>query len=300
MQTPAGYKIVGEGAEAKAVVTDFWLMALNPSSIDRLTHVIFGCWLAGVFLVLSISAYYYLKRTHLAFARASMKIGLIVAACTLFLQLMSGDDTARGVAMNQPSKFAAMEGVYHTDHSVPMNVIGWVDEKNQTVRGIQIPKLLSFFVHGDTQGTVTGLDQYIPEDRPPVQVVFQTYHLMVAMWMLMTLLVIYAAIAFKRKKLEQSKWTLRFLILSVAFPQIANQTGWMTAEIGRQPWLVYGLLRTPQGVSKVLDAGQVFASICMFAVIYSLLLFLFLFLLDRKIKHGPEVDTDNEVYRNAL
>src|SRR6185437_11356606 len=136
---------------------------------------------------------------------------------------------------------------------VPMNVVGWVDEKTQTVRGIQIPKLLSFFVHGDFHAPVTGLDRYAPEDRPPVQVVFQTYHLMIAMWGAMTLLVIWAAILFKRKKLERSKWILRFLVLSVIFPQIANQTGWMTAEIGRQPWIVYGLLRTPQGVSKVLD-----------------------------------------------
>lgn len=300
MQTPAGYKVVGEGLEARAMVTNFWEMALNPSSIDRLVHVILGCWLAGVFLVLSISAYYYFKKIHLDFARASMRIGLSVAALTLMLQLISADSTARGVAKNQPSKFAAMEGVYKTEGGVSMNIFGWVDEKSQKVVGLKIPYLLSFFMHGDPKEVITGLDQYPPEDRPPVQAVFQSYHMMVAMWGLMALTVIAAAICYKRKMLEDRPWVLRALILSVIFPQIANQTGWMTAEIGRQPWIVYGVLRTPQGISQTINATQVFVSIMMFLVIYTLLLGLFLFLLDRKIKHGPEIDTDNEVYRSGI
>lgn len=297
MQTPAGYKIVGEGVEAKAIVTDFWQMVFNPTSVDRITHVVIGCWITGIFLVVSISAYYYLKKTYLPFARASMKIGLIAAAVTLFLQLLSADATASGVARNQPPKFAAMEGIYKTQGNVPMNVIGWVDEEAQEVKGIKIPRLLSFFVHRNFTGAIEGLDQTPLEDRPPIQIVFQSYHMMIMMWGLMVIGAISGLILFKRKKLEHSKGWLWFLIISVVFPQIANQVGWMTAEIGRQPWIVYGLLRTPQGVSQSINAPQVLGSIIMFIVIYVLLFALFLFLLDRKIKQGPEDEYETETYR---
>ncbi len=145
MQTPAGFKIIGEGTKTKAVVTDFWAMVFNPSSVDRLTHVILGCWLSGIFLLLSVTAYYYLKKQHMDFARATMKIGLCAAAVVLVLQLISADITARGVAFNQPSKLAAMEGIYQTEKATPLTLIGWVDTENQTVKGIQIPGLLSLF-----------------------------------------------------------------------------------------------------------------------------------------------------------
>jgi cytochrome d ubiquinol oxidase subunit I len=299
MQTPAGYKIVGEGTKARAVVTDFWAMVFNPTSVDRVVHVVIGCWITGIFLVISISAYYYLKKTHMPFARASMKIALIAGAAALVLQLISADSTASGVAQNQPAKFAAMEGVYKTQGSAPMNVIGWVDEEAQQVKGFKIPRLLSFFVHRDFTGTINGLDQIPKEDRPPIQIVFQSYHLMIMMWALMVFGVVSSWILWKKKKLEKSKRLLWFLIISVVFPQIANQTGWMTAEIGRQPWIVYGLLRTPQGISQSINGAQVFSSIIMFIVIYILLFALFLFLLDRKIKQGPE-EYEIESYRSQI
>ncbi len=290
MQTPAGFKIVGEGTKAKAVVTDFWAMIFNPSSVDRLIHVILGCWLSGIFLILSITAYYYLKKQHMAFARPTMKIALWAAAVVLILQLISADSTARGVAFNQPSKLAAMEGVYETQKATPMTVIGWVDTANETVKGLKIPALLSFFVHRDFETPVTGFDQIPQDQRPPISIVFQTYHLMIMMWCLMVLMTIAALYAWKKKKLEKAKWVLWGLVISVFFPQIANQTGWMTAEIGRQPWVVWKLLRTAHGVSPSISSHQVMMSIIMFIVIYSLLFFLFLFLLDRKIKHGPKAE----------
>jgi len=294
MQTPAGFKIVGEGAKMKAVVTDFWAMVFNPSSVERLTHVILGCWLSGIFLVLSITAYYFLKKRHMEFARPTMKISLWAAAIVLVLQLFSGDDTAQGVAINQPSKLAAMEGVYQTQKMTPMTVIGWVDTANQTVKGLKIPGLLSFFVYRDFEKPVAGFDQIPLDERPPIAVVFQTYHLMILMWGFMVLVTVAGLYLWKKKKLEKAKWTLWALVISVLFPQIANQTGWMTAEIGRQPWVVWKLLRTTHGVSPSISSHQVMMSILMFIIIYSLLFFLFIFLLDRKIKHGPK--TDEMVY----
>jgi cytochrome d ubiquinol oxidase subunit I len=299
MQTPVGFKIVGEGAKAKAIVTDFWAMVFNPSSVDRLTHVILGCWLSGIFLVLSITAYYYLKKQHLAFARETMKIGLWSAAVVLVLQLISADSTSRGVAFNQPSKLAAMEGIYQTEKATPLTLFGWVDSKSESVKGVQIPGLLSFLVHRNFETPVAGFDQVPADERPPVGVVFQTFHIMIMMWGLMAIVTLVALYLWWKKRLEKTKWVLWALIISVIFPQIANQTGWMTAEIGRQPWVVWKLLRTTQGVSPSITVHQVWMSIIMFIVIYTLLFILFIFLLDRKIKHGP-VDDEELVYRDVL
>lgn len=299
MQTPTGYKIVGEGDSARAIVTNFWEMMLNPTSVDRVIHVILGCWLAGSCLILSVSAYYFLKKKYLPFARVSMKIGLITTLITLVLQLISADSTARGVAKNQPSKFAAMEGVYQTKAATPITVFGWVDEKSEKVVGLQIPGALSLMTTRNLD-PVKGFDQIPKDERPPIQLTFQSYHMMVLMWGLMVASAGLGFFMWKKNKLEKSKWTLRFLLISVLFPQIANQVGWMTAEVGRQPWIVYGVLKTVDGVSKNIQASQVVGSIIMFIVIYCLLFGLFIFLVDRKIKHGPTdaLEGDDMIYQN--
>ncbi len=292
MQTPAGFKIVGSGAKARAVVTDFWGMIFNPSSMDRLIHVVLGCWLAGFFLIISISAYYLIKQKYLDFAQKSMKVAVTFASIVLILQLISADSTARGVANNQPSKFASLEGVYQTKDYTPMNLIGWVDQKTHSVKGIKIPGLLSFLVYRHFQTPVTGLNTIPQNERPPVGIVFQTYHMMIYMWGLMVLGAFAALISFRKNRLENKKWLLRFLVISVGFPQVANMTGWMTAEIGRQPWVVWKILRTTHGVSPNIVAGQVLGSIIMLATIYCFLLAVFLFLLDSKIKQGPLEEFD--------
>lgn len=288
MHTPAGYKIVGEGDRARAVIVNFWQMVFNPSTLDRFCHTIIGCWLTGAFLVLGISAYYLLKKTHTYFAHTSMKIGLLIASVSLILQLISADFTARGVAKNQPEKFAAIEGVYDTKERTPMTVMGYVDSKEQRVHGIQIPALLSLLAYHDANAPVIGLKQFPEKDWPNSPVIFQTYHLMIYMWGLMALFTFLGGLFWMRKSLMRAKWTLRCLLFSVGLPHIANQTGWITAEMGRQPWIVYRLLRTSQGVSASIIPGYVIGSLIMFTVIYSLLFILFLFLLKRKIQHGPE------------
>jgi len=300
MQTPSGYKVMSVSGERRAVVTDFWAMIFNPSSIDRVVHVILGCWLAGLFLVLSIAAYYYLKKTHLSFAKACIKIALVLAFFVLILQLISADSTARGVAHTQPSKFAAMEGLYKTEEGSPLALLGWIDEKEEKFYGIKIPKLLSFMTYWNVHTPVIGLDQIPKDERPPVNIVFQSYHLMIAMWGCMMLVTLFALYFLLRNQLHEAKWTLRALVLSVFFPQIANQVGWMTAEIGRQPWVVYGLLRTSEGVSKYINAAQVRGSIMMFTLIYLLLFSLFIFLLNHKIKEGPEKEEVTSVYKNPF
>lgn len=287
MQTPAGYHIVGEGLSARAEITNFWEMVFNPSSVDRLVHVIIGAWLAGAFLVVSVSAYYMLKKRHLDFAKSSLKIGLIVAAIAVVLQAISGDSSARGVAKNQPSKFAALEGVFKTQKNVPLHIAGYVDMKEEAIHGIEIPGLLSFLAHNDFQAEVAGLDKIPRKDWPNVSAVFHTFHLMIAMWVLMLLAVLAAFYQWWRHDLSQSRWTLRFLVASVLFPQIANQAGWVAAEMGRYPWIVYNLLRISDGLSKSVTAHQILGSIIMFMLVYALLFALFIYLLNDKIKHGP-------------
>ena len=193
-----------------------------------------------------------------------------------------------------------MEGIFKTEKATPLTLFGWVDKETQTVKGLKIPGLLSFLTYRNFETPVKGFDQIPVDERPPIGIVFQTYHLMIAMWGLMALVTIIAFYLWKKNKLAKTKWALWALILSVVFPHIGNQVGWMTAEIGRQPWIVYGLLRTYEGVSPTIVSSQVVMSIIMFIVIYILLFLLFMFLLDRKIKHGPVDEDESTVYSNPL
>jgi cytochrome d ubiquinol oxidase subunit I len=294
MQTPAGFHIVGEGMRARAEITDFWQMVFNPSSMDRLFHTLCGAWQAGAFLVVSVSAFYLLKRKHEEFARRSLRVGLAVGLVASLLQLVSGDRSAVGVAKNQPAKLAAFEGLYETTTNAPLHLFGWVDEKGEVVRGgLHVPGLLSFLAHSDSRQAVTGLREAAPrpEDRPPVNFTFQLFHLMVAIGFGMILLSLLGFLYFWRGSLFEKRWLLWLLVLSVLGPQLANQAGWFAAEVGRQPWIVYGLLRTSQGLSAVVTADAVLAAIILFSAVYLLLFAVFIYLLNDKIQHGPD-DSD--------
>lgn len=290
MQTPAGYHIVGEGLTARAEITDFWAMVLNPSAMDRLFHVLCGCWQAGSFLVVSVSAWYLLQRRHLDFARASLRVGLSVGLVASLLQLVSGHDSAVGVAKNQPAKLAAFEGLYETTPHAPLVLFGWVDEEAEKVYGPAIPGMLSYLVHGRTDAPVTGLREAAPDpaDRPPVNTVFQFYHLMVAIGFALIGLAALGFLYFWRGSLFEKRWLLWLLVFSVLGPQVANQAGWFAAELGRQPWIVYKLLRTSEGLSVVVKAEAVLGSLILFGLVYLLLLAVFLYLLNDKIQHGPD------------
>lgn len=336
MQTPAGYhleKIGVNGApgtplppdyivqaadmgHVRAVVENFWQMVLNPSSLERLSHVILGAWMTGAFLVISISAWYLLKGVHLKFAKASMTIALCFAAVTTVLQSVSADATARGVVVNQPIKLASMEGVYTTQDYTPMTAFGYVDTKNQTVHGLKIPALLSFLCFHDFKKAVPGLltmpsDEFLaarhpglspgelakirPNYWPKVGAVFQTYHIMILVGSaLFGLSFLGFALLWKgwlfRTDIPAIRGLLWIFVFSVLGPQICNQAGWFTAELGRQPWIVYNLLRTSEGLSRAVHADQVVFSIILFCLVYLLLFATFLYLLNDKIQHGPEDD----------
>ena len=162
MQTPAGYQIVVHDGVPRAEVKDFWQVVFNPSTLERLSHTVCGAWCAGAFLVVSVSAWYLLKRKHLEFARASLKVGLTVALLASLLQAVTGHTSAQGVAKNQPVKLAAFEGLYQTTSNAPLTIVGWVDEQNQKVVGLQMPNMLSFLAFNNFHATVTGLDSVSP------------------------------------------------------------------------------------------------------------------------------------------
>jgi len=309
-QTPAGYHIVDvtreiDGAQTvvgqRAEITDFWAVVFNPSSVDRLIHVTLGAYLAASFLVLSVSAFYLLKGRHRDVAISSMKLALALAVFASTAQLISGHSSANVVAEHQPAKLAAFEGLYKTQTGAPGYVFGWVDEENERVVGPGIPGLLSWLVGFDTATEVTGLDQFAPEDRPPVQAVFQFFHLMVAIGTaLIAISWIALGLSLNGALFTAKGWISRgflwLLVFAVLLPQIANQAGWFAAEIGRQPWIVYNELRTSDGLSSpdVVSAEHVLTSLALFGVIYSMLFVLFIYLLDRKIRKGPQAGTVSE------
>ena len=287
-QTPAGFHIVGEGMNARAEITDFWAMVFNPSSVDRLLHVWIAAILAGAFLVLSVNAWYILKNKFLEIAKPSFKIALAVATIFSLLQLVTGHKSAETVAVYQPAKLAAMEGHYDSSSKADMFLIGYVNNQTQKAKGISIPGGLSFLITGDFDGHVKGLNAFSPGERPTqVNTIFQCYHIMVATGTIMIALTLFASWLWLKKKLFDKKWLMIVFAWSVLLPQIANQAGWFTAEIGRQPWIVYGLLKTSDALSKTVTANQIIFSLILFTIVYIFLFALFLFLMNRKIQHGP-------------
>lgn len=294
-QTPAGYRIVGDGMNARAEITDFWAMIFNPSSIDRLWHVWIGAFLAGAFLVLSVNAWYILKKKHLEIAKPAFKIALVVAVCSSLAQLFTGHRSANGISVHQPAKLAAFEGHYDSLAVADMYIFGWVDQKTQKVSGVSIPGGLTFLLYQDFKTPVRGLNSFPEADRPKqVNAVFQFYHIMVSIGMALIALSLFAAWQWRRGKLFEKRWLMWVFVWAVLLPQVANQVGWFSAEMGRQPWVVYGLLRTSDAFSRVVTANQILFSLVLFTVVYTVLLILFLYLMTKKIQHGPDHSAHDE------
>ena len=295
-QTPAGFHVVGEGLNARAEITDFWAMVFNPSSVDRLWHVWNGSFLAGAFLVLSISAFYLLKNKHVALSRKAFKISLVVATVFSVLQAVSGHSSANVVAEHQPAKLAALEGQYEDSDDAGIMILGWVNQEEKKTTGIEIPSLLHYLTHKEVgKDTIRGLNSFPDDERPTaINAIFQFYHIMVGIGFTLIGLSLMAVFFWWRGKLFDQRWLLRIFVFSALLPQIANQFGWFAAEMGRQPWVVYGLLRTSDALSEAVTAEQVLFSLILFFVVYLFLFLLFVYLLNRKIQHGPEPHSEQE------
>ncbi len=321
-QTPAGHEIVQMTRDGqpwfidgqpimRAEIIDFWAMVFNPSSVHRLIHVWLGCFIMGACLVLSISAWYLLRRRHQDFARKSMKGGLFLCLVSCLSIFVSGHFQARNVYQYQPAKLAAFEANFTTGLA-GISLFGIPNEAEERIdMNVEIPGGLSFLVHDSFSKEVIGLDKFKPEDRPPVKIPYFAYHLMIGSGVGLTLLMVLSTYWLWRGTLFEKRWVLWLFVASIVPAIAANEAGWVSAEVGRQPWIVYAPLkvdaagervvdeqgyfvyeeelglRTSDAVSKAVTSEQVETSIIMFGTIYVLLGTLWLFVLNRKIQAGP-------------
>lgn len=298
---------------AKAVITSFWELCTNPSCLDRIFHTVSACWLCGAFLALGICAYYIIKkRTN--FAKPCAKIALAYAAAAAAAMLLTGHSSARSLAVNQPEKLAAFEGHYRSEKNAPLWLTGIVDEQNRKVYGIPLGGWLSYLAFGSSEAKVSGLedlpsDEFLlkmhpnasPEElkkiRPqywaPVSFSFHSFRGMVFLGSAMGALVALGLLLWIRGKLfdANSKLSRIFLyccVPSVALPIAASQIGWAAAEVGRQPWIVWHVLKTSDAVTTAATAGEILLSTVAFTLVFTAISAVFLYAFFKKIKTGPE------------
>lgn len=314
-QTPAGHVIrehvVNGQSFKRAEIEDFWALVFNPSTIDRLVHVWIGAFILGAFFVMSISAWYLLHNRHREFAERSFTGALILATVSSLAQLASGHSQAVMVSKHQPAKLAALEGLYESETYAPLHLFGWPNDETKTVDlGIAMPGMLSWLAHGRMDAEVKGLnDLEAVWGRPPVWLAFQAYHLMIGIGMLFIATTLWASFLRWRGTLFRKRWFLWYFVFAVGLAFVANEVGWVAAEVGRQPWIVYptvvngvlsGGLRTDQGISEAVKAPQVLSSIIFFGLIYLLLFVLWVMLLHTKIHHGPEETSATRKEKGSL
>jgi cytochrome d ubiquinol oxidase subunit I len=314
-QTPAGHRIVERTINGqqyvRAETADFWAVVFNPSTVNRLSHTMIGAFVLGSFFIMSISAWYLLRGKHEEFARRSFTGGLIFATIASLMALVTGHANAKMISRYQPAKLAAFEGHFKTGPA-DLTLLGWPDAETQTTKfNVAIPGLLSFLVHDDSSRPVIGLDKFKREHWPPLVIPFLSYHTMVGLGMFMIAITLIASFLRWRGTLFQQRWLLWIFVAAVVAPFAANQLGWVAAEVGRQPWIVHpnvirdasgeplldaaGMIQynlregmlTRDGVSRVISGGQVLTSIIMFSLIYLMLFWIWLYVLNDKIQKGP-------------
>ncbi len=296
MQTPQGFEIKDVGQGSQAFMTSFHDVVFTPSFVPRILHLLAASWMVGTSMVLSVGAYYLLRRRHVELARTMIRVALPLFTVLAIAQVaLFGANQAVEVSKQQPAKLAAMEGVYTTRTCAPMYILGWTDQSTQRTTGIAVPCLLSFLTDQNFDAPVTGLEATPQSDWPQVNLVFQMYHLMINLGMLFIAIGLAGcALWVWRQKLWTNRWMLRVLVASVFLTELATLSGWWTAEFGRQPWIVWNVLRTAGAQSPNVGTGQLIFSISMFVVLYIVVLYTFLRLLDRQIKQGPPPPSDED------
>jgi cytochrome d ubiquinol oxidase subunit I len=290
MQTPAGYTVQALPFPPRAYMTEFWQVVFTPSFIPRLMHVWAASWTAGSALMLSVSAWYILKKRDVDMAKSNFKVALPFFAVFSVLNVVAfGASQAVEVTNYQPLKLASMEGLWESQPCAPMYLAGWVNESAQTTTGVSIPCMLSLLAYMDPNATVTGITEFPPQEHPPINLVFQVYHLMIILGSLFIAIALLGVVLyFWKRVIFEIRWVLWLFVITVFLTLASITAGWWSAEIGRQPWIVYGVMQTAAAVSPTLTTTDVVISMVMFLVLYTILLILFLYLLNGKIQHGPE------------
>ncbi len=290
MQTPAGYVI----RNGRAELTNFMEAVFNPSTMIRFLHTVDAAIVTGAFFVAGVSAYLILKKKEPEMMKKSLKIAVIVGFIASFIELFPlGHEHAIQVAETQPAKFATIEGITETSDDVPLLAFGVPNTQTRDVDfRVEVPGLISMLLDQDE---VKGMNAFKEEDLPPFALTFLSFHIMVALGSAFIALMGFAVLLLKNGKLFRTDWILKALVWATPLPLLAIQLGWITAEVGRQPWIVYNVMRTKDAVSTIVSSGEIIFSIVMFGLIYLLLGGAYLFFLLRTIKQGPKVTVIEEV-----
>lgn len=288
MQRPVGYEV---GADGSVHLTSFWDLVLNEWAVYQYMHNMGGAFVTGSFAVAALGAFYILSYKQAEYGKMFVKAGVIAGFIgSVWMLFPSGDLQGRMVAKHQPVTLAAMEGLFTTQEGAPIVLIGQPDmEKKRLDNPVHMPKMLSFITYQRWDAKVRGLDAF-PEDQHPhnIPLLYYSFHMMVGLGTIFIAVMTSAVIWLWRGRLFETNWLLWILMLLFPFPFIANTVGWMTAELGRQPWLVYGLMRTEHGASPMVSSGNVLFTLLGFFGMYTVLSLLYIFLMLRRIEHGAE------------
>jgi cytochrome bd ubiquinol oxidase subunit I len=288
MQHPTGYLLDPDG---HIMLNSLWGLLLNPWLFWQYLHNMIGAVVTASFVMASIGAFYLLSGTHEPYGRTFVRTGVIAGLiCSLLMLFPTGDQQGKNVAFEQPVTLAAMEGLFQTVNGAPIAIIGQPDmDRRQLDNPLIVPRALSFLTYRRWEAEVKGLDAFPRQNWPDnIPLLYYSYHIMVGLGTIFIAVMILAAIHLARGSIYTSRAMLWTLMLALPFPYIATTAGWITAEVGRQPWLIYGILRTAEGTSALVASGSALFTLIGFMGMYTLLGILFLFLVHREIAHGPE------------
>lgn len=294
MQHPVGYEVTADGS---VQLTSFWALVLNRWAVYEYMHNMGGAVVVGAFAVSAMGAFYILSNKQAEYGRMFLKVGVIAGlVASVWMLFPSGDLQGKMIAEHQPVTLAAMEGLFDTRDGAPLVLIGQPDmEKQRLDNAIHIPNMLSFITYQRWDAKVRGLNEW-PKDQHPdnIPLLYYSFHIMVGLGTIFIAVMTLSAFWLWRGWLFDANWLLWILMLSFPLPFIANTVGWMVAEIGRQPWLVYGLFRTEHGASPLVSSGNVLFTLIGFLGMYTILALLYIFLILRRIEYGAsEMDAEN-------
>ncbi len=286
MQHPVGYVI----KNGRAQFNDFMAAATQPFAILEFVHTVTAAYVLGAFFVMAVSAYHLLRNQEVDLFKKAFKIAAKFAVFATIAVFITGDLHASEVAETQPTKLAAMESVWTTQKGAPMYLLLWPNEKKETnsIELFGIPKLLSILAYHNPNAVVKGLKDFPKKDRPPVAITFLSFRTMVGLGTLFILLAILAYTYIKKESLLDKRWFLKIMASAVVLPYIAIELGWIVAEVGRQPWIVYGLMRTADATSTAVSTAQVVMSLVGFVLLYGALGIIDIYLLIKYARKGPE------------
>jgi cytochrome d ubiquinol oxidase subunit I len=287
MQNPVAFHRLADGSFQ---VISFWGLLLNPWALIQYAHNMSGAVITGVFIMAAVGAYYLLEGKFVEDGRVFLRVAVIVGVIACIVQVFpTGDLHGRFMVTRQPATLAAMEGLFKSESGAPIVILGQPDEENEHIDNPLIAnKILSFLLYGTTTAEVKGLNEFPRSDWPTnIPLLYYSYHIMVGLGTIFVAVMVISAFMLWRGILYQSRWMLWIILLCLPLPHIANTAGWMTAEVGRQPWLVYGLMRTSEGYSKYVHAGNSLFTLLGFMGLYAILAILFLLLVHHIIARGP-------------